>query len=104
MENIATATDDELLSLKTLIDQELDRRESEWRKRLNALQLARGVKGSALAAPKQRATRSDKGKPKAPRALARVEPDPAPSGFTGAMTNAFTTTVGEPDPEFEALS
>jgi hypothetical protein len=65
---VAAATDEELLSLRAIIENELNKREQAWRKRLNALQLARGT-----AKPiRQRATRSDKGKPKTPRALATV--------------------------------
>lgn len=83
--DVANSTDEELLSLRALIETELNRREQVWRKRLNALQLARGT-----AKPmRQRATRSDKGKPKTPRALVM---------HTAEFPN------GEPDPRVEIVT
>lgn len=83
--DVANSTDEELLSLRALIETELNRREQVWRKRLNALQLARGT-----AKPTRvRATRSDKGKPKTPRALANP-----PTEFADGM----------PDPRVEVIT
>lgn len=98
--------DDELLSLQTLVSAELALREEGWRKKLAKLQLARGNK-QGLAPGRQRATRSDKGKPKVPRAFAagspEIEPTPLDGVVEGRMDNAFVTTV-EPDKEADFSS
>jgi hypothetical protein len=82
--DLKIATDDELLSLQTLVDVELRSREETWRKRLAKLQLARGTRTTP--AVRTRGIRSDKGKPRAMRTI------------EGKMENAFVST----DPGFQA--
>lgn len=91
-------SDEELLSLQTLVGAELTIREATWRKKLANLQLARGPRQPPV---RQRAVRSDKGKPKTARALTAIEEatgltDGSAGRIEGRMDNAFVSD----DPSF----